>query len=66
MHRLIEEFFSLEKWNDKKFAQIAKKAGWARSMIYAWKAGKNCALLSAFSDILEAAGYDLVIKKRDE
>lgn len=65
MHRLIEEFFLLEKWNDKKFAQVAKKAGWARSMIYAWKTGKNGALLSAFSDILEAAGYELVIRKRD-
>lgn len=65
MHRLIEEFFSLEEWNNKKFTQIAKKAGWARSMIYGWKTGKNCALLAAFSDVLEAAGYELVIRKRD-
>ena len=66
VHPLVEELLCLVEQLPESTAAFADRAGYAPSTFSAWRSAHAGPTLSAFCDVAEALGYELVLVPKGE
>lgn len=65
----IQEFIAdeLEIYSDSRLIRkLAGRAGVSTGMMYSWRDRRKCPTLASAERVLDAMGYEIILRKRDE
>ena len=62
---LAQQFYELRKHEQISYEDLAKRSGVAMGTMWSWRTRFN-PLVPVFTAVLNAMGYELVIRRRDD
>ncbi len=64
--RIVRQLFEHIDADNASMAQIGNEAGIERKMVSYWRAGRHTPRADLLSAMAEAAGYELVLRRKEE
>ncbi len=65
-HALLRELGRIKDEQDVSNAEVARRAGYAATTVHNWLNGKRQCSLTTFTDLAQALGCEIILRKKED